>query len=238
MEDVGANQVNLSNNAAERPGEEVLTEDQVVRVDRCLADGATSIRPILEYLGEMGHGLAAAAARGILIGLVRELSGVHRSHTVPLVTEGGVHGWGVRGCASVDAATELEALVKALEGLHASRLFAQPQSSGGTFDGEGIRPKDLEGRAFRLNDGVVRWVAGLSRRGWLHLLWLRESDGVWFEGGRIKPAEFIPMIDGETRAPGPGDTIKIASPMGYIVETTLEGGDGLYPEVDRKGRAS
>lgn len=65
------------------------------------------------------------------------------------------------------------------------------------------------GRAYRCSDGVVRWVAHLSKRGYYHLLWLEEERNVWFEGGKMKQgdATFAAFEGAESYpAPQPGET--------------------------------
>ena len=44
----------------------------------------------------------------------------------------------------------------------------------------------LVGRASRCSDGLIRWITHKSRRGYYHLLWLNESDGVWHSGYMVR----------------------------------------------------
>ena len=58
--------------------------------------------------------------------------------------------------------------------------------------------KKLIGRAFRFEeDGIIRYVTGLSTRGYLHMLWLNEATTTWFTGYPILFTEWtdIKMVE-------------------------------------------
>lgn len=77
------------------------------------------------------------------------------------------------------------------------------------------------GKAYRGRDGIVRWVIGRSRRGYYHLRWLNEEEGIWFNGGSIKADHWEQhgLGDlGEAAAPQSGDHYRMAGVMGTVYE--------------------
>lgn len=77
----------------------------------------------------------------------------------------------------------------------------------------------LVGRAFRCPDGLIRWITTLTTRGYYHLLWLNESDGVWHHGYMVRASKW----EGgeEVRAPQPGESYRLAGVTGVITEYTV-----------------
>jgi hypothetical protein len=78
------------------------------------------------------------------------------------------------------------------------------------------------GKAYRCKDGVIRWVIGLSQRGFYQMLWLDEERQIWFSAGIIKAKNWSYLeVAGEFPAPQPGDTYKQAGPTGIVTEHTI-----------------
>ena len=82
------------------------------------------------------------------------------------------------------------------------------------------KAKDQEvsivGRAFRCSDGLIRWITYKSRRGYYHLLWLNEQDGVWHSGYMVRSDKW--QGGQEVAAPQPGETYRLAGATGVITE--------------------
>jgi hypothetical protein len=81
----------------------------------------------------------------------------------------------------------------------------------------------LIGKAFLGPDGLVRWVTGLSVRGYLHELWLDGRTGVWHTGGGCKLEAWEKYHAGpEVPRPLPGETYKRAGATGMVSEYVAE----------------
>lgn len=74
----------------------------------------------------------------------------------------------------------------------------------------------LVGRAFRCPDGLVRWITGLSTRGYYSLLWLDERSSTWFSGGLVRAHSWQGGV--EVEAPKQGERYRLAGPMGTVDE--------------------
>lgn len=70
----------------------------------------------------------------------------------------------------------------------------------------------LVGRAFRCDDGIVRWIIARSSRANYRLLWLDEKTGVWFQGGAWPVVQWVGGE--EVPTPRPGETYKLAGVFG------------------------
>lgn len=57
------------------------------------------------------------------------------------------------------------------------------------------------GKAFRCNDGTIRWAVHLSKRGLLHLLWLDEQENVWYSASKMSPRSFGLIVTEEVDSP-------------------------------------
>lgn len=82
--------------------------------------------------------------------------------------------------------------------------------------------RQLEGRAWRCRDGVVRWLSNLSTRGVLSIFWLDEERGVWHSGGTLHVDKFDAREYAlEVAAPIAGHTIRVAGATGQISERVI-----------------
>lgn len=70
----------------------------------------------------------------------------------------------------------------------------------------------LIGRAFRGEDGVIRWVTWASKRQFYHYLWLDEERGYWYEGGYAHVSTW--RAADEVPAPQPGETYTLIGALG------------------------
>ena len=62
--------------------------------------------------------------------------------------------------------------------------------------------QELIGRAFRFNeDGIIRYVTGMSTRGYLHMLWMDEATATWFTGYPILFTEWMKISKTEVIPP-------------------------------------
>lgn len=84
---------------------------------------------------------------------------------------------------------------------------------------EDLAAAALVGRAFRCSDGLIRWITHLSTRNYYSLLWLNESEGVWFSGGIIKANKW--QGGEEVVAPKPGEVYKRVGATGVTTEYTV-----------------
>lgn len=78
----------------------------------------------------------------------------------------------------------------------------------------------LVGKAFRCPDGLVRWITGLSTRGYYSMLWLDEKSNTWFSGGIAKVQKWHEWYGGAEEAPAPqaGESYLLAGAMGLAEE--------------------
>lgn len=79
-------------------------------------------------------------------------------------------------------------------------------------------PDPRVGRAYRCTDGLIRWITGISTRKNYQVLWLREEDGVWMQGGTWPFAQW--QDSEEVPAPQPGETYKRAGVFSGYRECT------------------
>lgn len=77
------------------------------------------------------------------------------------------------------------------------------------------------GKAYRGEDGIVRWITHRSTRGNLTVKWLEEETNVWYSGGIYRPDEFHFLGTQEVRAPQPGETITLSGVYGTKREESV-----------------
>lgn len=79
--------------------------------------------------------------------------------------------------------------------------------------------QQLVGRAFRCDDGLVRWIIYLStRRGYFSVLWRDDESEVWHSGGIIRADKW--RGGQEVRAPQPGETYRLVGATGVENQRT------------------
>lgn len=67
------------------------------------------------------------------------------------------------------------------------------------------------GKAYRGQDGVVRWARNVNRRNSYHLRWLDEERNIWHNGGVAKKDTDLGY---EVPAPQAGETVTVIGVMG------------------------
>jgi len=83
------------------------------------------------------------------------------------------------------------------------------------------RGEALIGRAFKGPDGVVRWVTGISTRGYLQILWWSEESAAWHTGAICKLDRW-PGGEEVDMVPKPGEMYRRMGALGAPYERTME----------------